>query len=430
MKDRDVTVAPRGVLRGMREVPGDKSVSHRAALAGALSREGVEVEGFAPGADCASTLRCLEALGARVQRRGDRVRVARGEGPLGAAAVLDAGNSGTTARLLCGLLAGQPGTFTVIQGDESLSRRPMRRVVDPLRTLGARIDGREGGGLLPLSVRGTSLSGGVCTPGAPSAQVKSALLLAGLSARGSVTVAEPLKTRDHTEILLEHLGVPLRREGTAVTVYPLEDLPGGTWKVPGDFSSAAFWIVAAALLPEADLTLPEVGLNPTRTGLLSALGRMGLDYGVTDLTLSGGEPLGTLQVRSSSLEGTVVDAPEIPALVDELPILAVAAVRAKGVTEIRGARELRFKECDRIAAMAEGLRTLGAEVEEREDGWILRGPCRLRGGEVDSFGDHRVAMALGVAALTAEGPVRIRGAACAGISYPGFFEALSEDTAG
>ena len=431
MKDRDiVTVTPRGSLGGTRTVPGDKSVSHRAALLGALSREGIEVDRFAPGADCASTLACLEALGARVQRQGDRVRVARGEGDLGASEVLDAGNSGTTARLLCGLLAGHPGTFSVIRGDESLSRRPMGRVVDPLRTLGARIDGREGGRLLPLSVRGTRLSGGVCTPPAASAQVKSALLLAGLSARGAVTVAEPLKTRDHTEILLEHLGVPLRREGTSVTVYPLEDLPGASWRIPGDFSSAAFWIVAAALLPEADLTLPEVGLNPTRTGLLSVLGRMGLDYRVENPRVSGGEPVGTLRVRSSSLEGTVVGPEEIPSLVDELPVLAVAAVRAKGITEIRGARELRHKECDRIAAMAVGLRALGAEVEEREDGWILRGPCDLRGAEVDSFGDHRIAMALGVAALTARAPVRIRGAACVGISYPGFFEALASEAAG
>lgn len=418
-------VLPARRICGEITVPGDKSISHRAGFLGALSSGGIEVSHFSPGADCASTLACLERLGCEVCRDGDRVRISRGRGIRETDGTLDAGNSGTTARLMCGLLAGIPGAFSVISGDASLSRRPMSRVVDPLKTLGARIDGRDGGRRLPLSIRGTRLTGGSYLLPVASAQVKTALLLAGLSAQGSVTVTEPLPTRDHTEIMLEHLGVPLRREDSSVTVYPFDDLPGGSWRIPGDFSSAAFWIVAAALLPDSDLVLRGVGLNPTRTGLLEVLRGMGLDAGIGELSLAGGEPVGDLRVRTSQLGPVRIGAEQVPALVDELPLLAVTAALAEGVSEIRGASELRVKECDRISAVAEGLRSLGADLDEHEDGWTIRGGRPLQGGSVRSFGDHRIAMSMAVAALTAEGPVEIDDVDCVAISYPGFFDQLS-----
>lgn len=417
-------------INGTVEVPGDKSISHRVGILGALSSRGIEVTNFSSGADCASTLDCVERLGCSVERQGDRVKVARGEGIAEASRTLDAGNSGTTARLLCGLLAGVPGTFSVLTGDDSLQRRPMSRIVDPLRVLGARIDGRDGGKRLPLSIRGTRLTGGQYVLPMASAQVKSALLLAGLSAQGSVTVVEPLSTRDHTEIMLEHLGVPIRRDGDSVTVYPFDDLPGGSWRVPGDFSSAAFWIVAAAICSDSSVRLSGVGLNPTRTGLLEVLRSMGLDCSVENESAQGGEPVGDLIVRSSSLSSVSVGSDMVPSMVDELPVLAVAATQAEGTTEIRGAGELRVKECDRIAAVAEGLRAMGADITEHDDGWTIPGSQRLRGATVDSRGDHRIAMAMAVAGLAADGPVEILGSDCVSISYPEFFsqlEELSED---
>ena len=417
-------VVPTSGLRGEVTVPGDKSISHRAAFLGVLSGSGIEVTNFSTGADCGSTLSCLKQLGFHVERDGTRVFSRRGKGVSESGAVLDAGNSGTTARLMCGLLAGMPGAFSVITGDESLSRRPMSRVVDPLRALGARIDGRDGGARLPLSVRGTRLTGGTCTLSAASAQVKTALLIAGLCGQGSVTVIEPMRTRDHTEIMLEYLGVPVRREGMNITTYPFEDLPGGAWRIPGDFSSAAFWVVTAAICPGSELLLHGVGLNPTRTGLLAILRRMGLSVVVEDPCTSGGEASGNLRVAASRLRGAAVGGEEIPAIVDELPVLAVAATQAEGITEVRGAGELRVKECDRISAMVEGLGTLGAHIQELPDGWVIRGGSPLHGGRVQSHGDHRVAMALAVAGLVADAPVEIDGAECADISYPEFFRDL------
>ncbi len=418
-------VLPALSIRGEIRIPGDKSLSHRAGFLGALSTQGIEVTNFSPGADCASTLTCLAQLGCSVIREEDRVKISRGDGIRETEGTLDAGNSGTTARLMCGLLAGIPGAFSVISGDESLRRRPMSRVVDPLRTLGARIDGRDGGKRLPLSIRGTRLCGGSYLLPVASAQIKTTLMLAGLSAQGSVTVTEPTPTRDHTEIMLEHLGVPVRKEGSSITVYPFEDLPGGSWHIPGDFSSAAFWIVAAALLPDSDLILRGVGLNPTRTGMLETLRQMGLDVQIESPCLSGGEKMGDLRVKCSSLTAISIDAESVPALVDELPVLAVAATQAEGVTEIRGAGELRVKECDRISAMTEGLRALGADMSEHKDGWTIRGGSKLHGGTVRSHGDHRIAMALAIAGLAADGPVEIDHTDCVAISYPNFFDHLA-----
>lgn len=421
---KSIQVKPAGALRGKITPPGDKSISHRAAFLGALSSEGISVSNFSTGADCASTLRCLEQVGCDVFRDGQRVTVSKEDKPGETAGILDAGNSGTTARLLCGFLAGMPGLFSVITGDESLRKRPMARVVSPLRTMGARIDGRDGGSCLPLSIRGTRLAGGTFTLTVASAQVKTALILAGLNAQGSVTVAEPLQTRDHTEIMLNHLGVPVRCEGGAVSVYPCSDLPGGSWRVPGDFSSAAFWIVAATIAEGSELVLEDIGANPTRTGLLSHLQKMGANLEWGPQSLAGGEKQADLKVRGAPLDAVVIGEKDIPAMVDELPVLAVAATQATGVSRIDGARELRFKETDRIRAMTEGLKRLGAKIVELEDGWEIEGPVRLRGGTVDGCGDHRIAMALSIAALAADGPVTVEGGGCVEISYPSFYEDL------
>jgi 3-phosphoshikimate 1-carboxyvinyltransferase len=422
----DVVVEPCSGLKGELRVPGDKSISHRAAFLGALSDEGIRVDNFSSGEDCASTLRCLEALGFSVVRSGGRVSVSRGSGPSDPAEPLYAGNSGTTARLLCGLMSAVPGLFGVITGDGSLRGRPMGRVVEPLRSLGARIDGRDGGRLLPLSIRGARLSGGRLELRVPSAQVKTALILAGLMGGDVLTVAEPHLSRDHTEVMLEHLGVPVRRNGLSVTVYPVDRVPGGAWEVPGDMSSAAFWLVAGAVVPRSDLVVRGVCLNRGRTGLLDALRAMGCHVEVHPRSPQGGEAVGDVRVRHSNLRGIKVQPHQVPSMVDELPVLAVAASLAQGQTEIRGAGELRHKECDRIGAMAQGLSAMGVRIREVEDGWVIQGNggAPLSPARVDSYGDHRIAMALAVGALAASGPVEIRGASCVSISYPEFFDHL------
>ena len=420
------TIERMGKIAGTITLPGDKSISHRAAFLGALSREGVTVDNFSPGADCASTLKCLSRLGCHVVRKDGMVNISSGEGVLDPQGVLDAGNSGTTARLMTGLLAGIPGFFAVISGDESLRMRPMARVVRPLQAMGARIDGCEGGERLPLAIRGARLSGGEHSPSVASAQVKTALLLAGLSASGSTTVNEKRLTRDHTEIMLDFLEVPIQREGLSVTVYPCNEIPGGSWTVPGDFSAASFWIVAGALCSERGLKIEDTGMNPTRTGALRVLERMGLNPEIRNLRKWGGENVADLFVRTSLLSGTVIDAEEIPSLVDELPILALAATQAQGITEVRGARELRFKECDRIHAVAEGLSALGADIREQDDGWIIKGPCHLHGAKVRSYNDHRIVMTLSIASLVSEGEITIDDTSSVAISDPGFFENMEK----
>ena len=411
-------------ISGTVEVPGDKSISHRAALLGAVSAKGVTVHNFADGADCASTLACLEKMDARIVRKGTSLSISAPAGLSSPASPLDAGNSGTTARTLCGLLAGKSGLEASLTGDGGLSKRPMLRVIEPLRSMGASISGENGGDTLPLKITGKKLRGATHTLKTASAQVKTALLLAGLSTDEPTTVIEPLKSRDHTERMLGHLGIPLYLDGAGITMAPSRPVSGGEWTIPGDFSSAAFWIVAAAILPDSCVVLPDVGLNPTRTGLLKVLARMGLAYKVESRGLWGGEPVGTVTVYSSRLRGTEVSGAEIPLMIDELPILAVAAAFAEGTTEIRDAMELRYKECDRIVAMARGLNALGAKVTELEDGWRITGPSKLSGGSVSSAGDHRAAMAFAVAGLAADSPVEIEGHECAAVSYPGFFSTL------
>jgi len=300
----------------------------------------------------------------------------------------------------------------------------MLRVVKPLRSAGASIGGPSGGASLPLEITGTLLQGATHVLETPSAQVKTALFLAGLSSEEPTTIIEPVSTRDHTERMLGHLGIPLYLDGHSITMAPSRAPRGSEWTIPGDFSSAAFWIVAAAVLPDSSVCIPGVGLNPTRTGLLRVLERMGLAFTVEQSGLWGGEPAGTITVHSSRLRGTEVCGTEIPLLIDELPVLAVAAALAEGTTEIRDAMELRFKESDRIVTVVKALSAIGADIVELEDGWRIKGPSKLTGGRVSAAGDHRVAMALAVAGLAAEGPVEIEDPDCAAVSYPGFFSTL------
>ena len=339
---------------------------------------------------------------------------------------LDARNSGTTMRLLAGLLAGRP-FLSIITGDESLRSRPMGRVILPLREMGADIRGREGDSLAPLTIQGGPLRGIHHRSPVASAQVKSALLLAGLQAEGETTLEEPVRSRDHTERMLRAMGADLREEGNALRLSPLrQDLTPLNLRVPGDFSAAAFWLVAGALHPDAEISLSDVGVNPTRTGLLDALREMGADITVSSERLQGGEPVADLVVRSSRLEGTVVEGPAVVRLIDEVPALAVAAALARGRTVIRDVGELRVKESDRILATAQELRKLGARVEERPDGLIIEGVGALRGAPCDSRGDHRLAMALAVAGMVAQGETALSGAEAMSISYPGFWQHLAE----
>jgi 3-phosphoshikimate 1-carboxyvinyltransferase len=370
----------------------------------------------------ASTASCLRALGCIVEKGPDgRVRVS---GRIVIPAVsLDAGNSGTTARLLSGLIAGRKLDCT-IAGDASLSRRPMERIAEPLRLMGAEVGTAEGG-CLPLRIRGGNLSGITYRPPVASAQVKSCVLIAGLQASGETTVIEKAPTRDHTEILLQAMGVPVARQGLEVSVSGGVVPESVEVSIPGDISSAAFFMAAAAVVPGSEVRLTGVGVNPTRTGALDALRRMGAHITIENACSRAGEPVADIVVRSSSLKGIDIGGTLIPALIDELPVLAVAATQAEGVTTIRDAAELRIKESDRIRGIVTNLRLLGAAVEEFEDGFSIEGPCPLNGRDVGSFGDHRIGMAMAVAGLVASGRTRIRDAEAVNISYPDFFSDLA-----
>ena len=427
------TIAPASRLRGTITVPGDKSISHRAAILNALSNGEATGNNFLTGEDCLSTLRVLEALGVRTDvDTSDDTSIVHviGAGLHGLrepADVLDCGNSGTTMRLMCGVLAGQP-FHSILTGDASLRTRPMARVTAPLRDMGTRIDGRADGSLAPLSVRGGGLHGIRYRLPVASAQTKSAILLAGLFAEGETVVEEPLASRDHTERMLAAMGARIEREGPAVRLTPGVALQPLSLRVPNDISAAAFWMVAAAVHPDAELRLPGVGVNPTRSGIIEALREMGADIAVEEERVVGGEPVGDIVVRSSELRGITVEGDTIPRLIDEVPALAVAAACATGRTEIRDARELRLKESDRIAAVASQLSRLGVRVEELDDGIIIEGGGGINGGDVASFGDHRLAMALAIAGLVSAKSVRLSDSAAVGISYPMFWEHLQQVT--
>jgi 3-phosphoshikimate 1-carboxyvinyltransferase len=419
------TISPAKKLEGEIQLPGDKSISHRYAMLAAIAEGPSEIHFFSSSADCASTLDCLKSLGVGIKQQGDVVAI-QGAGLEGFKApgrALDAGNSGSTMRMLSGILAGQPFRSTVT-GDASLSRRPMKRVIEPLAEMGAEIRSKDGG-LPPLEIKGCPLRPIRYELPVPSAQVKSAVLLAGLFAEGTTEVVEPVVTRDHTEIALEQMGAKIGRHGSTIAVGGRAKLQGHKLYVPGDISSAAFFIAAALMVENAELVIRHVGLNPTRVGLLDLLVPMGARIKVMNVETLNGELLGDLRVESSRLRGGEIPEAAVPGLIDELPVLAVLGSQTEEGISFRGARELRLKESDRIKAMAENLRRMGAEVEEFPDGLRVPGRQKLHGAEIDPRGDHRIAMAFAVTGLIAEGETAIHDSSCVSISYPDFFKVLS-----
>lgn len=414
---------PSGPLRGCITVPGDKSISHRAVMLGALASGDTRITGFLMGEDCLSTIDCFRKMGVEIEINDTEVVVhgvglhglSEPEGPL------YTGNSGTTTRLICGILAGQPFTVTV-SGDASIQKRPMGRVIGPLREMGARIHGRDDN-FCPLTLYPSELYGMEYTLPVASAQLKSAILLAGLYAEGQTTVIEPTPSRDHTERMFRALGVEIETNGNVITLDPPEDLHAIDIAVPGDISSAAFFLAAGAIVPRSELTIRNVGVNPTRTGVIDVLRAMGAD--ITESNhLDGAEPVCDLTVRHSALHGTEIGGAIIPRLIDELPVIAVAAAFAKGTTVIRDAAELKVKESNRIAAMVTELAKAGVDIEETADGMIIRGGQTVHGADFATYGDHRIAMSLAVLALAADGASRIADPEVVSISYPGFFDTL------
>ncbi len=420
-------LSARGPLKGTVTVPGDKSVSHRAAIIGALADGALQVSNFAPGRDCAHTLRCLASLGVEIERCGSELLIYGRKGALSEPSqVLDCGNSGTTMRLLLGVLAGQP-FHAVLTGDASLSRRPMSRVTEPLRRMGAEIDGREGGSYAPLAVAGGRLVGISYSLPVASAQVKSALLLAGLYCGQETRVREPWPSRDHTERMLQAFGVPLEvRSGEVVMpggAMSLLTAPAEGVRVPGDLSSAAFLVAAALLVPGSEIEIRDVGLNPTRTGFLEVLEAMGARVRVRNVRNWGPEPVGDIIVTYGELKSFEVGPEDVPRLIDEIPVLALLATRATGISVFRGVGELRVKETDRLAAIAEELGKSGALVEVRGDDLVVRGPSRPESAQVDARGDHRMAMVLALSGLP-DAQVRVEGVTAIKVSYPGFSDDL------
>ena len=428
-----VMVRPARNVRGSVQLPGDKSISHRYAMLAGIAEGQSRLENYSTGADCASTLACMRALGVEWQRKdgpGNVIEVeGRGLSLSAPSSPLDCGNSGSTMRMLSGIAAGQPFPSEMI-GDESLSRRPMERVIKPLSAMGAQIDSQQG--KPPLRITGGSLKSIDYKMPVASAQVKSCVLFAGLYAEGETRVEEPLRTRDHTEVALRAFGVGLDRkragEGSEVRVRGGQRLRGVEIRIPGDISSAAFFLCAAGLYPGSQLTISHLLMNPTRARLLDILIQMGLRISVTQLDEIHGELVGSLQIEGAKLKGTTLAGADSAALIDEIPVLAAIAPYTEQGIEVRDAKELRIKESDRIAAIATNLRQMGAQVEERDDGLKIPGGQNLHGAELDSFHDHRIAMAFAVAALRAKGETLIRGAESAAISYPAFFQTLEEVT--
>lgn len=421
-----VTIYPARNVVGSLRVPGDKSISHRYAMLGAIADGRTRLRNYSTGADCASTLACVRALGCDVVHNDGVVEI-EGIGlnlcePKG---FLDCGNSGSTMRMLSGILAGQDFQSELI-GDESLSRRPMKRVIGPLTTMGAKIDSRDG--LPPLRISGGRLSPITYELPVPSAQVKSAVLLAGLYAIGETVVVEPVRTRDHTEIALRAFGVDVSRSGSRISLRGGQSLRGIDAEVPGDLSSAAFFLCAAALFPQSNLVIDGLGMNPTRAVLLDVLTSMGAKPKVLNLEEHNGELVGVVGMQASELKGTTISGAVTAGVIDEVPVLAAIAPYTRDGVIIKDASELRVKESDRLAAIAGNLRAMGAKVEEHPDGLTIPGQQQLHGAEIDSHGDHRIAMAFAVAALRAKGETRIHGASSARISFPEYFHLLQQLT--
>jgi 3-phosphoshikimate 1-carboxyvinyltransferase len=406
-------------------VPGDKSISHRAVFFGSLAEGKTEITNFLTGDDCLTTIKAFESMGVQITQDGEHVQIeSQGYKHFNEPTVpIDLGNSGTTARLLLGVLSGLP-FHTTLFGDQSLTKRPMDRVTIPLREMGAKIDGREEGKYLPLAVRGQALSAITFKPQVKSAQVKSGVLLAGLLANGTTTVIETTKTRDHTENMLQAFGAKVNVDGLAIHIDGQQTLTGTTIQVPRDISSAAFFIVAALIVKGSKITLKDVGLNPTRTGILAAIQLMGAHLDIKETSNIGGEIIGDVTVSYQPLKGAVIEGNIIPSMIDEIPILALLATQAEGKTIIKDAEELRFKETDRIDSVVDTLRRFGCHIEPTADGMIIEGGQTLTGATADSHGDHRIGMMIAIASLIATGETTLTDKDAINVSYPSFFEHL------
>lgn len=414
-------------LKGEITIPGDKSISHRSVMLGAIAKGTTEIANFLQGADCLSTISCFRAMGIDIENQGNHVLV-HGKGLHGLKApdsVLDCGNSGTTTRLISGILSAQDFDVT-LTGDASIQKRPMKRIIEPLSRMGADITSIPGNGCAPLSIRGKQLHGIHYLSPVASAQVKSAILLAGLYAEGETRVTEPYLSRNHSELMLKHFGADVRTEGCTAVISPARELYGCQISVPGDISSAAFFMAAGLMAPDSEILMKNVGINPTRDGVIKVCQAMGGNITLLNIREDSGEPTADILVRSSKLHGTAINGGLIPTLIDELPMLAALACFAEGETIIQDAAELKVKESNRIAVMADGLSAMGADVTETDDGMIIRGGKPLHGARIDSHLDHRIAMTFAVTGLCAEGETQILGAECVNISYPNFYKDIKK----
>lgn len=412
-------------LRGEITIPGDKSISHRSVMFGSIAKGTTEISHFLQGADCLSTISCFQKMGIQIENNGSTV-VVHGNGLHGLKkpeTILDCGNSGTTTRLISGILAAQDFDVT-LTGDESIRKRPMKRIMEPLSLMGADLKSINGNGCAPLAIAGKKLHGIHYTSQVASAQVKSGILLAGLYAEGETRVTEPYVSRNHSEIMLKYFGANVKTEGTTACITPAEELYGNKIVVPGDISSAAFFIAAGLMIPGSEILIKNVGINPTRDGILHVCRDMGADLTLLGENTDSGEPTANILVKSGSLHGTVIGGAIIPTLIDELPVIAAMACFAEGETIIKDAAELKVKESDRIEVMVRNLSAMGADIRSTEDGMIIRGGKPLHGAVIDSRLDHRIAMTFAVTGLCAEGETGILGAECVNISYPGFFKDL------
>lgn len=415
-------------LKGNISVPGDKSISHRSLILGSIAQGETRIYNFLDSLDCLKTLECMQALGAEIDLGKDNFIKIKGKGLYGlqeAKGILDVGNSGTTIRLLTGLLGGQ-SFYSVLSGDDSIRRRPMKRVIEPLRLMGADIWGRKDGQFAPLSIRGNKLNPLHYTLPVASAQVKTALLLAGLYTAGETVVKEPLPTRDHTERMLEIMQADIKISLLEIKVMGGKELKGTDIFVPGDISSAAYFIAAASILKDSQIIIKQVGINPTRTGIIEILKKMGAKINILNYRIKSNEPRADLMIEYSKLKGVEIKKGNVPFLIDELPLIAVMATQAQGKTVVSGAKELRVKETDRIKAIVSELKKMAVDIEEKEDGFIVEGPCKLKGAVCESYNDHRIAMSLAVAALLAEGKTVIKNSECIDISFPEFEKILQK----
>jgi 3-phosphoshikimate 1-carboxyvinyltransferase len=415
-------------LKGNISVPGDKSISHRSLILGSIAQGETRIYNFLNSLDCLQTFECMQSLGAEIELGEDNFIKIKGKGLYGLQEpkdMLEVGNSGTTIRLLAGLLSGQ-NFYSVLNGDNSIRKRPMKRVVQPLRLMGADIWGREDGQLAPLSIKGSLLNPLQYTLPVASAQVKSALLLAGLYAAGETIIKEPLPTRDHTERMLSIMQADIMISHQEIIIIGGKFLKGTDLFIPGDISSAAYFIAAASILKDSQIVISQVGVNPTRTGIIKILKRMGAKINILNYQIKSNEPQADLEIEYSELKGIEIMPEEVPFLIDELPLIALVATQAQGKTIVSGAKELRVKETDRLKAIVSELKKMGANIKEKEDGFIVVGPSKLQGAACESYHDHRIAMSLAIAALLAEGKTVIKNSECIDISFPGFENTLQK----